>query len=100
MRRKKTDPTPRGKLNLTMHPEVREWADIIAFRRRRSISQLFEDLVEAEWNRQNQASAAPPHPAPQYQSPTATPAHPVAFFQPHPGIVPNSPSAYGKPQGY
>lgn len=41
----------RGKLNLTIHPEIREFAQHLATRRRRSISQLFEDLVEAEWMR-------------------------------------------------
>jgi len=98
MRRKKTDPTLRGKLNLTMHPEVREWADIIAFKRRRSISQLFEDLVEAEWNRQNQPPVPSPLPAPQHQAPM--PVHPQAYFHPHQGGLPNPPSPYGNPPGY
>ena len=38
----------RGKLNLTIHPEIRDFAEQLAFKRRRSVSQLFEDLVEAE----------------------------------------------------
>jgi hypothetical protein len=98
MRRNKTDPKLRGKLNLTMHPEVREWADIIAFKRRRSISQLFEDLVEAEWNRQNQPQAPSPKPAPQHQAPM--PVHPTTYFHPQQGGLPNPPSPYCNPPGY
>lgn len=45
----------RKKLNLTIHPEVREFAEKMADKRRRSISQLFEELIEAEWNRQKVA---------------------------------------------
>jgi hypothetical protein len=41
----------RGKLNLTIHPEIKEFAVILANARRDTVSQLFEDLVEAEWNR-------------------------------------------------
>jgi hypothetical protein len=96
--RRKTDPALRGKLNLTMHPEVREWADIIAFERRRSISQLFEDLVEAEWNRQNQPQPPSPKPAPQYQAPM--PIHPTTYFHPQQGGLPNPPSPYVNPPGY
>ncbi len=47
----KIEKSLRGKLNLTIHPEIREFAQHLALRRRRSISQLFEDLVEAEWIR-------------------------------------------------
>ena len=47
----KPEKSLRGKLNLTLHPEIREFAQHLATRRRRSISQLFEDLVEAEWMR-------------------------------------------------
>lgn len=100
MRRKTTDPTLRGKLNLTMHPEVREWADIIAFKRRRSISQLFEDLVEAEWNRQNQPQVPSPQPAPQYQAPSPMPIHPAPYFHPHQGPLQNPSGPYGNPPGY
>ena len=55
-----TTPTPtigrprkpqRGKLNLTIHPEIKDFALVLANARRHTISQLFEDLVEAEWNR-------------------------------------------------
>lgn len=49
---KKPQQTLRGKLNLTIHPEIREFAEHLATKRRRSISQLFEDLVESEWIRQ------------------------------------------------
>ncbi len=45
-------------MNLTIHPEIREWAQVLM--RRRSMSQLFEDLVEAEWNRQQAAAQNPP----------------------------------------
>ena len=41
----------RKKLNLTIHPDIRTYAEALAKKRRRSISQLFEDLVEAEWIR-------------------------------------------------
>jgi hypothetical protein len=41
----------RGKLNLTIHPEIKEFAVALANARRDTVSQLFEDLVEAEWNR-------------------------------------------------
>jgi hypothetical protein len=57
-RKPKSPDQIRGKLNLTIRPEIREWAD--ALKRRRSISQLFEDLVEAEWNRQYAAMQNPP----------------------------------------
>lgn len=98
MRRRKPEDALRGKLNLTMHPEVRQWADEIALKRRRSISQLFEDLVEAEWQRQNQPQmpAAPPAPAPvTYAQPQPYPAVPVQMPP-----YPMHPSPYGTPQGY
>ena len=47
-RRKKNPEFPSVKINLTIHPEIREWAKVLA--RRRTLSQLFEDLVEAEWS--------------------------------------------------
>jgi hypothetical protein len=43
----------RGKLNLTIHPEIKEFAMALANARRDTISQLFEDLVEVEWNKVN-----------------------------------------------
>jgi hypothetical protein len=70
----------REKLNLTIHPEIRGYADALAARRRRSVSQIFEDLVEAEWLRQ-QAMAQPQQVAPQYiaqpQQPCCPPQYPV-----------------------
>jgi hypothetical protein len=39
------------KLNLTIDPDIRAAAEAMATRRRRSLSQLFEDLIEAEWDR-------------------------------------------------
>jgi hypothetical protein len=62
----------RGKLNLTIHPEIREFAEKLAFKRRRSVSQLFEDLVEAEWLRYQTAVQAPQSApmAPQYAQPS------------------------------
>ena len=56
-RRKKPVEQRRVKLNMTIHPDIRAWADEISLKRRRSVSQLFEDLVELEWMRQNHASA-------------------------------------------
>ena len=35
----------RGKLNLTIHPEIKDFALVLANARRHTISQLFEDLV-------------------------------------------------------
>jgi hypothetical protein len=50
-RKKKPEEQRRIKLNLTIHPEIRDWANAISQRRRRSLSQIFEELVEAEWQR-------------------------------------------------
>jgi len=62
-RRKKNPEIPSVKLNLTIHPDVREWAHQLA--RRRTLSQLFEDLVEAEWSsRQAPTTRLTPPPAP------------------------------------
>ena len=67
-RRKKPVEQRRVKLNMTIHPDIRAWADEISLKRRRSISQLFEDLVELEWMRQHPAAAPSPAPAlPQQQ---------------------------------
>lgn len=41
----------REKMNLTIHPEIRAFAEEMANRNRMSISLLVEDLVEDEWNR-------------------------------------------------
>ena len=65
----------RVKLNLTIHPDLREWADEISLKRRRSISQLFEDLVEMEWHRQ-QAVPSPNQYQPSLQQ--------QAYYQPQP----------------
>jgi hypothetical protein len=63
---RKADPNRklRGKMNLTIHPEIRAFADQLALKRRRSISQLFEDLIEAEWVRsQTPVPSMPAQPA-------------------------------------
>jgi hypothetical protein len=70
----------RGKLNLTIHPEIREYAEVLSQKRRRSVSQLFEDLVEAEWMRLN-AHARP--------QPTAPHVPNQAYY--------STPSPYGAP---
>lgn len=60
-RKKVSTRTKREKINLTIHPDIQTWAKTLA--RRRTISQLFEDLVEAEWHRRQsppQASMIPP----------------------------------------
>lgn len=59
MNKKSGNKTLRGKLNLTIHPEIREFAEHLATKRRRSISQLFEDLIEAEWIRKQGGYLAP-----------------------------------------
>jgi hypothetical protein len=68
----------RVKINLTIHPEIRAWADAISSKRRRSVSQLLEDLVEAEWLRQQATTQNPPPPAPVPQ-PSATPFYPPPY---------------------
>jgi hypothetical protein len=76
-------------MNLTIHPEIRTFADELALKRRRSISQLFEDLIEAEWMRQQ----AMPAPAPQPPIPQPMVAQPVYPQQPYfypPQYVPAS----------
>lgn len=88
---RKADPNRklRGKMNLTIHPEIRTFADELALKRRRSISQLFEDLIEAEWMRQQ----AMPAPAPQPPIPQPMVAQPVYPQQPYfypPQYVPAS----------
>lgn len=64
MKTKKSLKTRRSKLNLTIHPEIKEFAVEIANKRRRSVAQLFEDLVETEWNRVN--GIQPNYPRPMY----------------------------------
>jgi len=69
---RKPDPNRklRLKLNLTIHPEIRAFADELSLKRRRSISQLFEDLIEDEWKRASAAPPVPPYTPPQqYYSP-------------------------------
>jgi len=86
---RKADPNRklREKMNLTIHPEIRDFADQLAFKRRRSVSQLFEDLVEAEWHRMQAAMAqTPPPPQPAVQAPPpvyAQPPYPqTAYYYP------------------
>lgn len=64
MKKKNPRKPTRTKMNLTIHPELKEFAVEIANKRRRSISQLFEDLVETEWNRVN--GIQPSYPQPVY----------------------------------
>lgn len=56
----------RSKLNLTIHPEIRAFADELSLKRRRSISQLFEDLIEDEWKRAAAAPAVPHYAQPHH----------------------------------
>lgn len=60
-RQKKPIEQRRVKINLTIHPDIRAWADEVSLKRRRSVSQLFEDLVEMEWHRQQSAPYPSPH---------------------------------------
>jgi len=90
-RKKKPADQRRIKLNLTIHPEIREWADSISGRRRRSISQIFEELVEAEWQRfqalgQVAQSGVPPQSIPQAPIP-AMPQQPPYFYPPQPQYI-------------
>jgi hypothetical protein len=70
----------RGKLNLTIHPEIRAYADELSVKRRRSISQLVEDLIEAEWMRQHQQPPAG-YVLPQHGM------YPQGYAAPQPGAV-------------
>jgi hypothetical protein len=87
-RKPKSPDQLREKLNLTMHPEVRDWAEELCFRGRRSLSRLFEDLVEAEWQRMK--NPPPPAPAP---APAAPQAQPPFYYYPQP-----YPHYYAAPQ--
>jgi hypothetical protein len=97
---RKADPNRqlRGKMNLTIHPEIRAFADELALKRRRSISQLFEDLVEAEWARVQAGHAPTPSPAILPAPQVAQAAYPqVPYYYP-PQFVP-VPPAPPAPQG-
>lgn len=78
----------RVKMNLTIHPEIKDFATELSNKRRRSVSQLFEDLVEKEWNRVNGIQPA-------YPSPMYTPSQqlyqpaPVYYAAPQPIKKPN-----------
>jgi hypothetical protein len=81
-RKKKPEDQRHVKLNLTIHPEIREWADSISGRRRRSISHVFEELVEAEWHRfQALGHVTQPRVPPQQQQPYFYPPHPQYIAQ-------------------
>lgn len=71
----------RGKLNLTIHPEIKEFAVALANARRDTVSQLFEDLVEAEWNRIHGIVPVYPPPRVIAVSPTAQRVAPSAPYQ-------------------
>ena len=75
-RAKKSADQLRVKVNLTIHPEIREWANAISLRRRRSISQIFEELVESEWQRFQGAAQAMP------VAPSLPPQQQVYFYPP------------------
>jgi hypothetical protein len=57
----------RVKINLSIHPDVQEWAKKLAARR--TAGQLFEDLIEAEWLRQQSLSESPELPPGHPQTP-------------------------------
>ena len=90
----KPEKSLRGKLNLTIHPEIREFAQHLATRRRRSISQLFEDLVEAEWMRRQ--AIQPSYFAPSHDS-AAQYGAPIPQSQPlHQAYAPSAPVQSGQ----
>ncbi len=90
----KPEKSLRGKLNLTIHPEIREFAQHLATRRRRSISQLFEDLVEAEWMRRQ--AIQPSYFAPSHDS-AAQYGAPIPQSQPlHQAYAPAAPVHTGQ----
>ena len=86
MKKIKLSRPPRSKLNLTIHPEIKDFALEISNKRRRSLAQLFEDLVEAEWNRVNGIQ-------PSYPTTTYTPLQ--QLYQPKPGYYQTPSSTRG-----
>jgi hypothetical protein len=78
-RKPKSPDQLRVKISLTIHPEILEWAEIL--KRRRSISQLFEDLVEVEWQRQQTGTQNPPPPAPEPPYPASQYFYPPSLYQ-------------------
>jgi hypothetical protein len=88
---RKADPNRklRGKMNLTIHPEIRTFADELAFKRRRSISQLFEDLIEAEWMRVQ--GGQPPTPSPVHMPQPVYPQQ--TYYMPTPYLPPTPPQS-------
>jgi hypothetical protein len=46
------DKNGKDRLNLTVLPDFKEKAAELASKRRRSISALFEDLIDEEWKRE------------------------------------------------
>jgi len=83
-RRRKPEEKLRVKLNLTIHPDVRAWADEITFKRRRSISQLFEDLVEAAYLQSKNPQPPPPASQPQTAPPQGYYYPPQPYYYPAP----------------
>lgn len=64
-RRRKANEPLRDKILVSIHQDVRQWA--VSLAGRRSISRLFEDLVEAEWHRYQAAARSPnPHQQPDF----------------------------------
>jgi len=91
-RRRKPEDKLRVKLNLTIHPDVRAWADEITLKRRRSISQLFEDLVEAAYLQMKNPEAPQQPIAPQQ------PAAPQGYYYPPQPYYYPAPQAPQQPQ--
>ena len=48
----------KARLNLTVIPDFKRKANKLARERRRSVSALFEDLIDEEWQRTGKAAAA------------------------------------------
>jgi hypothetical protein len=90
---RKADPNRklRGKMNLTIHPEIRTFADELAHKRRRSISQLFEDLIEAEWMRVQGGQQPTPSPAIMPQPQVPQPVYPQQTYYMPPQYLPPQP---------
>jgi hypothetical protein len=65
-RKKVSTRNKRVKINLTIHPDIQTWAKTLAHRR--TVSQLFEDLVEAEWYRRQNPPQLLQHQAPELSS--------------------------------
>jgi hypothetical protein len=85
----------KARLNLTVIPDFKRKANKLARERRRSVSALFEDLIEEEWKRAGK-------PGPGKKSPKKTPVpEPIGFHARRKNLISGMKNGHsnGKPQG-